>query len=606
MGDRSPRPSRSTRVGRTLGLVASAAMIAALVPAAALADVPGTGTPTSDDARVGLDAGFLDAEEASLGMDHVGQFEKPNSNLFDPNNVGSFNFANSDLTFFDHYAVQGNFAGFQIFDLSDPTDPQVVTEVLCPGGQGDPSVYGDLLFISVEQVRARYDCGAQGTTGNDDPESFVGVRIFDISDITEPVQVAAVRTCRGSHTHRVVDDLSDPNTVYVYNSGYNAPIQTRIGCVDTGPSAEPIFESGRYQIEVIEVQLDAPEDAEVVNEARLFRDEETGALNGLLNEPNMHPSGTQQNRATNGCHDITAYPEIGIAAGACMGNGLLIDISDPANPERIDDVMDDNFSFWHSANFKNDGSAVMFTDEWGGGSGARCRATDRLEWGANAIYDIVDTAEGKKLEFASYYKMPAVQTSTENCVAHQANIVPVPGRDIIVQAWYQGGLSVFDWTDTSNPQEIGYFDRGPIFEDRLTLGGFWSGYWYNGKVYGSEIARGFDVFDLTPTDDLTANEIAAANEVVYDQHMPMMQTTISWAPSFSVTRAYNDQALRAGSLDRATWQKVDRSVERAERFSSGPQQRAAVATLTALSRELDRTEGAEQVAQALRELLDTL
>jgi hypothetical protein len=607
MGDRSsPRSSRRTRVGRTIGVVASAAMIGSLLPAAALADVPGTGEPTTDDPRVGLDAGFLDAEEASLGMDLVGQFEKPESNLFDPNNVGSFNFANSDLTFFDHYAVQGNFAGFQIFDLSDPTDPVVVTEVLCPGGQGDPSVYGDLLFFSVEQTRARYDCGAQGTTGNDDPDMFVGVRIFDISDITEPVQVAAVRTCRGSHTHRVVDDLSDPNTVYVYNSGYNAPIQTRIGCVDTGPSAEPIFESGRYQIEIIEVPLDAPEEAEVVNEARLFRDEETGALNGLLNEPNMHPSGTQRNRATNGCHDITAYPELGLAAGACMGNGLLIDISDPANPERIDDVMDDNFSFWHSANFKNDGSAVMFTDEWGGGSGARCRATDRLEWGANAIYDIVDTAEGKKLEFASYYKMPAVQTSTENCVAHQANIVPVPGRDIIVQAWYQGGLSVFDWTDTSNPQEIGYFDRGPIFEDRLTLGGFWSGYWYNGQVYGSEIARGFDVFDLTATEDLTANEIAAANEVVYDQHMPMMQTTISWEPSFNVTRAYNDQALRAGSLDRATWEKVDRAVERAERFSTGPQQRAAVATLTALSRQLDRTEGAEKVAEALRELLGTL
>jgi hypothetical protein len=606
MGDRSPRSPRRSRVGRTLGVVASAAMIAGLLPAAALADVPGTGEPTTDDPRVGLDAGFLDAEEASLGMDLVGQFQKPDGGLFDPNNVGSFNFANSDLTFFDHYAVQGNFAGFQIFDLSDPANPEVVTEVLCPGGQGDPSVYGDLLFFSVEQVRARYDCGTQGTTGNDDPDMFVGVRIFDISDISNPVQVAAVRTCRGSHTHRVVDDLNDPSTVYVYNSGYNSPIQTRIGCVDTGPSAEPIFESGRYQIEVIEVPLDAPEEAEVVNEARLFRDEETGALNGLLNEPNMHPSGTQLNRNTNGCHDITVYPELGLAAGACMGNGLLIDISDPADPQRIDHIQDDNFSFWHSANFKNDGSAVMFTDEWGGGSGARCRATDRLEWGANAIYDIVDTAEGKKLEFASYYKMPAVQTSTENCVAHQANIVPVPGRDIIVQAWYQGGLSMFDWTDTSDPREIGFFDRGPIFANQLTLGGFWSGYWYNGQIYGAEIARGFDVFDLTPTDDLTANEIAAANEVVYDQHMPMAQTVISWAPSFNVTRAYNDQALRAGSLDRATWEKVDQAVERAERFSSGPQQRAAVATLTALSRQLDRTEGAEQVAEALRELLGTL
>jgi hypothetical protein len=606
MGDRSHRSTGRTRVGRTLGVVASAAMIASLLPAAALADAPGTGEPTADDPRVGLDAGFLDAEETSLGMDLVGRFDKPDGGLFDPNNVGSFSFANSDLTFFDHYAVQGNFAGFQIFDLSDPAEPEVVTEVLCPGGQGDPSVYGDLLFISVEQTRARYDCGAQGTTGNDDPEMFVGVRIFDISDIREPVQVAAVRTCRGSHTHRVVDDLNDPNTVYVYNSGYNAPIQTRIGCVDTGPSAEPIFESGRYQIEVIEVPLDAPEQAQVVNEARLFRDEETGALNGLLNEPNMHPSGTQRNRATNGCHDITAYPELGLAAGACMGNGLLIDISDPADPKRIAHIQDDNFSFWHSANFKNDGSAVMFTDEWGGGSGARCRATDRLEWGANAIYDIVDTAEGKKLEFASYYKMPAVQTSTENCVAHQANIVPVPGRDIIVQAWYQGGLSMFDWTDTANPREIGHFDRGPIFADRLTLGGFWSGYWYNGQVYGSEIARGFDVFDLTPTDELTANEIAAADEVVYDQHMPMMQTTISWEPSFNVTRAYNDQARRSGALDEATWEQVDRFLERAERFSSGPQRRAAVATLTALSNQLDRTEGAEQVAEALRELLDTL
>ncbi|WP_165403799.1 LVIVD repeat-containing protein [Egicoccus halophilus] len=581
-------------------------MVASLLPAAALADVPGSGEPITDDPRVGLDAGFLDAEETSLGMDLVGQFQKPDGGLFDPNNVGSFSWANSDLTFFDHYAVQGNFAGFQIFDLSDPSSPALVTEVLCPGGQGDPSVHGDLLFFSVEQTRARYDCGTQGTSGNNDPDMFVGVRIFDISDVRNPEQVATVRTCRGSHTHRVVEDVNDPSTVYVYNSGYNSPMQTRIGCVDTGPSAEPIFESGRYQIEVIEVPLDAPEQAEVVNEARLFMDEETGALNGLLNEPNMHPSGTQRNRNTNGCHDITAYPELGLAAGACMGNGLLIDISDPANPERITYVQDDNFSFWHSANFKNDGSAVMFTDEWGGGSGARCRATDRLEWGANAIYDIVDTPQGKRLEFASYYKMPAVQTGTENCVAHQANIVPVPGRDIMMQAWYQGGLSMFDWTDTANPREIGYFDRGPIFENQLTLGGYWSGYWYNGQVYGSEIARGFDVFDLTPTDELTANEIAAANEVVYDQHMPMMQTTVSWRPSFNVTRAYNDQALRSGALDRSTWERVDRFVDRAEQFSSGPQRRAAVSTLTALAGQLERTEGAEQVAKSLRELLATL
>ncbi len=510
------------RRARLIGLAAAAALVAGgLAPSSA-------GAQAGDDPRDDLDPGWLDAETAISNLEQRAHHDKP-AGFVDPANPGSFAFVTSDLAFGGDHAFVGNFNGFNIYDVSDPAAPVNVTNVVCPGGQGDLSVHGDLLFMSVEESRARVDCGTDPTVGT----RFQGVRIFDISDISNPVQVAAVQTCRGSHTHSILDDPDDSENLYVYVSGTAGvrPATTLEGCNnDPATGTNP----SRWRIEVIKVPLAAPETAAVVGGPRLFTDPATGAIDGLQNAPQtpLHPSGMPWGPTpiTDACHDITTYPEIGLAAGACEGNGILIDISDPENPVRVDEVADPNFAYWHSATFNNDGTKVIFTDEWGGGTGARCRETDQPEWGANAIFDIVDG----QMQFASYYKLPVPQTTRENCVAHNGSLVPVPGHDLMIQAWYQGGISLIDFTDSADPVEIGYFDRGPISPTALVLGGFWSAYWYNGNVFGSEIARGFDVFGLVPSEHLSDAEVAAAGEVQLPEFNAQHQAAFTWEPSFAV------------------------------------------------------------------------
>ncbi|MFA9446079.1 LVIVD repeat-containing protein [Egicoccus sp. AB-alg6-2] len=597
MHDSQPRRNQRRSRPRILSLAAIAGLLVALMPAAATAQT---------DPREGLGSGFLDAEQAIFGMDLIGTFEKPDGELWDPASLdsafGGISTANSDLTFTGDYALQGNFAGFNIFDISDPANPTLRTVVHCPGGQGDLNVWGDLVFMSVEETRAQLDCTA-GPSSGENPNRFRGVRIFDISDIDNPQQVATVQTCRGSHTHRLVPDLNDPSRIYVYVNGTSSVRSgdELEGCANPPATAEDFDEaSSRFRIEVIEVPLANPAAAEIVNEPRLFADDE-GNIDGLW-PGGSHGPGTQNTTQTDACHDITVFPEIGLAAGACEGNGLLLDISDPANPKRIDEVIDPSFAYWHSANFNNDGTAVMFTDEWGGGTAARCREGDPATWGANGLYEIVRTADGPRLQFASHYKLPAAQTAAENCVAHQANVVPVPGRDIMVQAWYQGGISVFDWTDPSAPFEIAYFDRGPI-ADTLVLGGFWSGYWHNGNVYGTEIARGLDVFDLVETQYLSANELAAAKTVTYDQHNPMTQSKVTWRLTAVVADALRDQADRA-ELPANLRRDLDKFLDRALRFDSGAQGRAATAQLHALANQIEHQSDASALAKALRGIAD--
>jgi hypothetical protein len=517
----------------TLRRAAAAGAVAVL----ALGLSPGVAA-AEPDPRTTLGAGWLDAQTAISNLELLSHVDKP-PGFVNPDNPGDFGFVASDLAFSGNHAFMGNFNGFNIFDVSDPRSPRVVTSVVCPGGQGDVSVYGDLLFMSVEESRARVDCGTDPRVGT----RFQGVRVFDVSDIANPVQVATVQTCRGSHTHSIVTSPNDPNNVYVYVSGTAGvrPSSTLPGCADEPPTgANP----ARWRIEVIKVPLAEPEAAAVVNGPRLFRDPATGAVNGLQNQPPtpLHPSGAPWGPTpiTDACHDITAYPAIGLAAGACEGNGILIDIRDPANPVRVDEVSDPNFAYWHSATFSNDGRKVVFTDEWGGGTQPRCRTTDRPEWGANAIFDIVDG----QMQFRSYYKLPVPQTLQENCVAHNGSIIPVPGRDILAQAWYQGGLSLMDFTDSANPREIAYFDRGPISASQLVLGGLWSTYWYNGHVHGSEIARGFDTFGLLPSEHLTEAEVAAAEQVRLPEFNAQHQTRITWTPSRAVARARFDQLWR--------------------------------------------------------------
>ena len=581
-------------------------VLGALLSAAVLTSLAAAQSTT--DPRANLSFGFADAGVAANGVELLANRMKP-AGFFNPANPGDFGFVNSDLAFEGDFAFVGNFNGFQIYDISNPANPTLRTAVVCPGGQGEVSVYENLLFMSVEESRGRVDCGTNPLVGT----RFQGVRIFDITNLANPVQVAAVQTCRGSHTHTILKSPHDDANLYVYVNGTTTPRpeSTLAGCKDLPPPvttaalAPPQFDQdlSRWQIEVIKVPLAAPQNAAVVNEARLMGDSVTGQLNVLQNAPPtpLHPSGAGWSPVpiTDACHDITVFPALDIAAGACEGNGILLDISDPANPTRTAVAQDNNFAYWHGATFSNDGTKVVFTDEWGGGTAARCRATDSLSWGANAIYDIVD----KKLVFRSYYKLPVAQTTRENCVSHLPSLIPVPGRDIMTQAWYQGGLSVIDFTDSANPKEIAYYDRGPIGETALVLGGLWSTYYYNGGIYGSEIARGFDSWKLTPTAELSVNEIAAAAEVELDRLTPQHQPKLVNEPSFAVVRSYRDQLERADSIDERTLAQVDKFVDRAEEFAADGKDAAAKAQLNAIANQL---EGAQYDAlrAALRALAD--
>ena len=513
---------------------------------------------------------------------------------------GLLNFGNTDLAFSGDRLFVGSHHGFNTYRVEVPASPQLVSSVVCPGGQGDVSVVGNLLIMSVEQTRGRVDCGLGGVAEPVSEARFRGVRVFDIGDLRMPRQVAAVQTCRGSHTHTVVTDPDDDGNIYVYNSGA-APVRSAEeldGCSDESPAEDA--DTALFRIDVIRIPLANPEDARVVSRPAVFQDPDTGNLAGLWRGGD-HGPGTQQTAESSRCHDITTFPEIGLAAGACSGNGILLDISDPVNPVRVDDVVDPAFAYWHSATFNNDGTKVIFTDEWGGGGRPRCRASDPRHWGANAVYDIVDG----RLEYRSHYKLPAPQTERENCVAHNGSIVPVPGRDIMVQAWYQGGISVFDFTDSSNPVEIAFFDRGPIHPERFVMGGFWSAYWYRGYIYGTEIARGLDVLELTPSEHLTENEIAAAASVASPAFNAQQQRRIEWPARPVVARAYLDQLARSDTLPAQRRMALAALLDRVGDAGTEP---ALAAELTSAAEALadDVAAASGRTEQRLRALAATL
>ena len=513
---------------------------------------PDADTPAADAAQnVSSTAQASNAVETPVADDPEDEKSEPRPSLL--------NFANTDLTFAGDVLIAGNYHGFNAYDISNPRAPQLLSSVVCPGGQGDVSVIGNLLILSVEQTRGRLDCGLQGVAEPTSSDRFRGIRIFDVTDFRMPIQVGAVQTCRGSHTHTVVTDPDDEGNIYVYGSGTSSvrPGEEMAGCTDDSPFENP--ESALFRIDVIQIPVNNPQNSSVVNRPYIFSDPQSGIAAGLW-EGGDHGDGTQTTSETNQCHDITAYPEIGLAAGACSGNGILLDISDPVHPVRRHEVIDTGFAYWHSATFNNDGTKVLFTDEWGGGSRPRCRAQDPMDWGADAFYDIVDG----KMQFRSHFKLPAPQTDTENCVAHNGSLVPVPGRDIFVQAWYQGGISVIDFTDSSNPVEIAFFDRGPLHEEKLMLGGYWSAYWFGGLIYGTEIARGLDVLSLSPSDYLSANEIAAASlkepgVIVNAQQQKRHQ----WPAEPVVARAYLDQLLRDNVIDAAQQQSLNSALDSA-------------------------------------------
>ena len=579
--------------------------------------------PATNDPRVGLKPGLRDAGEAAKNLEKIAALPKPEG-FFDPKQPGGaptpperdpnapepdpnappdprfanmLAFANSDLAFSGNHLFMGSFHGFNTYDIERPGKPKVLASIVCPGGQGDVSVHGNLLFMSVEQTRGRIDCGTQGVQTPVSSERFRGIRIFDITDISKPKQIAAVQTCRGSHTHTLVPDLHDKANLYIYGSGTGAVRSgdELAGCSGLKPDEDP--NTALFSIDVIQVPLAAPQNAKIVNRPRIFMDTATGNIAGLWQGGN-HGEGTQTSRMTNQCHDITVYPEVGLAAGACSGNGILLDIRDPKNPVRLDQVTDKSFAYWHSATINNDGTKVIFTDEWGGGTRPRCRATDPPTWGADAIFDVVDG----KLRFGGYFKMPAAQTETENCVAHNGSLIPVPGRDIMVQGWYQGGLSVFDFTDSARPVEIAYFDRGPIDAKTLITGGYWSAYWYNGAIYGSEIARGVDVFRLKPSEFLTQNEIDAAALVRAEELNTQEQTKVVWPPSTVVALAYIDQLARTQAIRPERARAVKAALDKADGLRTGKEKNAAAVLdqLDALATQVESDAGAATGRDAMR------
>jgi hypothetical protein len=553
----------------------------------------------SPDPRVGLRAGLFDAETAVWNLNVLSTTPPPKAFL---------GVTNSDLAFTGNYAIQGNYNGIQVWDISNPRQPSLVVGYVCPASQSDVSVYQNLLFVSGESFGGRLDCGTEGVPQTVSGDRLRGIRIFDISDIRIPRYIANVQTCRGSHTHTVLEDPNDDANVYIYVSG-SAPVRPAKelpGCVSAPPSEDP--NSALFRIEVIRVPLAHPEQAAIVSSPRIFQDLvappehgqapaelapieaarargafvyevrgqfrvlpdrlATRILDSLVTARGGSGAATSVDSAAvrewitarvarmvgrqpegprpgpSQCHDITVYPAIGLAGGACEGYGLLLDISDPANPTRIGAVSDSNFSYWHSATLNNDGTKILFSDEWGGGGQPKCRATDPMEWGADAIF----TVENGQMRFQSYYKLPAPQTTEENCVAHNGSLIPIPGRDVMVQGWYQGGISVFDWTDAANPVEIAFHDRGPVDATEMQGGGSWSVYWYNGVMVSSEIARGLDIFELLPSAWLSQNEIDAARSVRLDYFNAQGQPQFVWPATFALARAYLDQLERSQGL----------------------------------------------------------
>ena len=609
-------------------------------------------TPPTPDPRIGLRAGWMDAAEAVWNLKVVSK-TPPSRDFMNPTTPGDGRLTNSDLAFLGNYAIQGNYSGWQVWDISNPARPTLRKAYVCPGSQSDVSVYRNLLFVSGESTSGRLDCSAEGVQDSVSHDRLRGIRIFDITNWDNPRYIGNVQTCRGSHTHTVLVPPNDPNNIYVYvsgSAGVRSPSELP-GCSSLAPDQDP--NSALFRIEVIQVPLANPAAARIVSSPRIFQDlvapprhgetpEDIAARNRFIDSMRTtgaiivtsEGAGTQifagprltttldsvmrarggtgtptaadtaalrqaitsrlqaQVAAANAnrrpgqprpgptqCHDITVYPQIGLAGGACGGYGLLLDISDPANPRRIGAVADSNFSFWHSATFSNDGKKILFSDEWGGGGAPRCRVTDKPEWGADAIFTL---DANRNMVFQSYYKMLAPQTSFENCVAHNGSMIPIPGREVMVQAWYQGGISVFDWTDPAHPVEIAYHDRGPMDSTRQVGGGSWSVYWYNGYLVSSEISRGLDIFELQPSGFISQNEIDASKTVRLEYLNAQGQPHYAFPPSFALVRSYLDQLERNNGVAAERIAAARSTLSQAER-QSGEQRRT---TLTQLSTTL--------------------
>ncbi len=572
--------------------------------------------PSTTDPRSNLKPGRFDAGTASSNMKLVSFSHTPAQ--FD--SVRGLTFINSDISFGTHYVYQGNFAGFSIWDVSDPAKPVLASVTECITSQGDPTNIGNLLFISAEGAGNRNDCAKGGV--QDPKDHMAGVRIFDVSNPHAPKLIKNVQTCKGSHTFTPVPSPTDKNIVYLYVSGGSAarPATELAGCKNGTDPADPT--NSLYMLDIIKVPLDHPENAKVIPGARIFTGLDpspdcvafcapaTGGGRGRGGRGGAADTSAAARAAQaalhtgpRNCHDVTAYPDKHLLLAACIAYGILVDISNPEKPVRITALSDtNNFQGRHTAGFSNDGKKLIVTNEWGGGTSPMCQAGSMMEMGGNTILTL--SADNKKVTQRSYFKLPAAQSAEENCVAHNGGLVPVPGRDLYVQGWYQGGVDVMDFTDADHPTEIAYFDRGSIDPPPGadvpvaamapgaaaggrprggTIGGSWGAYYWNGMVYSSELNRGLDVYELTPSAQLSANELAAAKLVTFEQYKPTSQPKLVWPPAFVVVRSYLDQLVRGNGLSSDRTTAISVSLDAAEQ-KSGP---ARAAALTALAKQVD-------------------
>ncbi|MBL0940374.1 MAG: hypothetical protein IBJ03_15875 [Gemmatimonadaceae bacterium] len=581
------------RVVRGLALLAATVVAPALMSAQTF--------PSSKDPRSTLKPGRFDAEIAISNMRHVSFSPKPAA--FDT--ARGLTFINSDLAFGTHYVYQANFAGFTIWDIKDPAKPVVMAAVRCTTSQGDPTIYGHLLFLSAEGAGNRKDCGDGGV--KDPKDHMAGIRIFDVSNPREPKLVKNVETCKGSHTHTLVPSPTDKNIIYLYVSGQQGARSeaSMPGCKNGNDPKDPT--NSLYQLDIVKVYLNAPEKSVVIPGARIFNDlGGAGECARYCLPPNPN-RGTRPQPAENmpegprNCHDVTAYPEMNMLLASCSTHSILVDIKNPEKPFRINAMMDtNNFQGRHTAAFSNDAKKLIQTEEWGGGTGPMCQASSMQQLGGNTIISL--DAQKRQTQRA-YFKLPSAQAAEENCVAHNGGIIPVPGRDLYVQGWYQGGVNIMDFTDADNAFEIGYFDRGSINPPRPvdvpaaaaaaaagvrgggnTIGGSWGAYYWNGLIFSSELDRGMDILELTPSPQLSANEIAAAKLVRYEQFNPQSQPKYVWPAAFVVVRSYLDQLVRNQGLaaDRTT--AIDQALDVAEMKTGLARGQA----LTALALQVDK------------------
>jgi len=592
--------------------------------------------PTAADPRTNLKPGRFDAGVAASNMRLVSFSPKPAQ--FDT--VRGLTFINSDVAFGNgHYAYQGNFAGLTVWDVSNPAKPVVMSVVECITSQGDPTVYGNLLFMSAEGAGNRNDCGKGGV--QDPKDHMAGVRIWDVSNPRAPKLIKNVQTCKGSHTHTIVPSPTNPKVVYIYVSGQQAarPETELAGCNNGTDPADP--KNSLFQLDIIKVPVDHPEQAVVIPGARIFTGLDAAPECKTLCAPantRRPPRDGRGGDSTNAvaipvrtgprnCHDVTAYPAMHLLAAACSSHSIMVDISNPEKPVRRSALTDtNNFQGRHTAGFSNDGKKIIMTDEWGGGTGPMCQAGSIMELGGNTIISL--SADAKKQTQRAYFKLPAAQSAQENCVSHNGGLIPVPGRDLYVQGWYQGGVDIMDFTDANHPIEIGYFDRGSIDPPppadsakgielpvaggrsggaasariRGTIGGSWGAYYWNGHIYSSELDRGFDIYELTPSAHLSANEIAAAKLVQLKEYNPQSQPKFTWPAAFVVVRSYLDQLVRNGGLAADRTAAVSTALNAAEQKTGA----ARGAALTALAKQVDGYASGAKDAARVRMMADAI